>query len=343
MGLGLCLLSLASEKVAVGQKESRHVKSSDALWVKNAGVGAVSFSSDGRTIAAVEGGLGKYKLTLRSATTGRLVRWRSLRGGQPTSLAYGGRGGAIVAGGGDNSVTIWKLSANRLKRIQVPQGTGINSVALSPRDDLVASCSSNSRLVFLWSLPQGKPLGVLKHKARSIQTVAFSPSGKYLVSGSWDGVVTLWSLDKKKAVWTRSQPRTIQGLLITEDERIVICALADSSLQFRDIKSGNLVRAQQFQPAWYGPDVSVLSRNAQTFVRGVTLHPRATAQIMEGRFSSEKANGIVEVCNVKTGKSLCRIGGMKQLYSVALAGNGRTVVISGQLPNGRETLSAWRF
>ncbi len=43
---------------------------------------------------------------------------------------------------------------------------------------------------------------MLQGHSLSVNSVAFSPDGKYLASGSWDNTVKLWSLESRKEVTT---------------------------------------------------------------------------------------------------------------------------------------------
>jgi WD40 repeat protein len=49
--------------------------------------------------------------------------------------------------------------------------------------------------VKLWSVDSQKEVTTLKGHSSYVQSIAFSPDGKYLASGSRDNTVKLWSME----------------------------------------------------------------------------------------------------------------------------------------------------
>ncbi len=47
-----------------------------------------------------------------------------------------------------------------------------------------------------------KEIATLKNHSNWVKSVAFSPDGKYLASGSYDNTVKLWSVESQKEVVT---------------------------------------------------------------------------------------------------------------------------------------------
>jgi WD40 repeat protein len=55
--------------------------------------------------------------------------------------------------------------------------------------------SSDDKTIKLWSLESKKELKTLQGHTDSVNTISFSPDGKYLVSGSSDKTVKIWNFE----------------------------------------------------------------------------------------------------------------------------------------------------
>jgi WD40 repeat protein len=54
----------------------------------------------------------------------------------------------------------------------------------------------------LWSVESQKEITTLQGHRNRVLSVAFSPDGKYLTSGSQDKTIKLWSVESQKEVAT---------------------------------------------------------------------------------------------------------------------------------------------
>ena len=104
-----------------------------------------------------------------------------------------GDGRRLVTGGDDRLVKIWCAHAGLLRAACRGHVGEITYVAIDPRDEVVASASTDTS-VRTWSLRTGAPIAVLLGHSRSITELHFCPAAPHvLLSTSDDGTVRLWS------------------------------------------------------------------------------------------------------------------------------------------------------
>lgn len=106
----------------------------------------------------------------------------------------------IVTGGLDDMVKIWDLKDQRIELRQQLSGhsLGVVSVAVSSDGETIASSSLDSGLCF-WKADTGTMLHQLALGPVDLWTVAFSPCDKFVISGSHEGKISLYSVETGKA------------------------------------------------------------------------------------------------------------------------------------------------
>ncbi len=112
------------------------------------------------------------------------------------NVAFGSSDNDFVNACGE-ILKLWDTFVNR-KRNSIHILCKVNSVALSPDNQIIAIASNNSH-IRLWNIEEqslGEPFSGYE-SSYPIQSVKFSPNGEYIVSGSFDQTVRLWDLNGK--------------------------------------------------------------------------------------------------------------------------------------------------
>lgn len=116
------------------------------------------------------------------------------------SISFSPCGKFLASGSNDKAVKIWMVETKKcLHTFKKYQGhlREISCVSFSPRGDLVASCSKDT--IKIWDFYNEKCIHTLFEDG-SVLSVAFSPDGKFLASGSWNKKIKIWDIHTVKSI-----------------------------------------------------------------------------------------------------------------------------------------------
>lgn len=151
------------------------------------GPASISFSADGRWIAAADGTLSNPSIRLWDMETGT-ARTLGNSSRQITSVAFAPDGSGLASGSWDESVRLWNIVSGEA-RILGENCSCISCLAFSPKGNMLAAYSLDSRLR-VWQVETAKShtIGV----CHNVNALAYLMDGRVLVTGDSDGAVRLW-------------------------------------------------------------------------------------------------------------------------------------------------------
>jgi WD40 repeat protein len=148
----------------------------------------VAFSPDSRQVATVgeDGSVQVWRVD-----QGRLLKTLKGHEGTTQAVVFSPNGQWIASSGKDNTIRIWQVSTGTLR----------HTVLLKSEATTLSFCSGEQILVsgqtdcnlYLWQVSDGKKLGVLTGHSKLVNSLGSSQNGQYLVSGSEDKTLKIWS------------------------------------------------------------------------------------------------------------------------------------------------------
>jgi len=118
-----------------------------------------------------------------------------------SGLAFTSTGSQLVTASWDGSVKLWDMGSFELVKNLLRQKERVRSIVLTPDDSFVHVGLHDG---VIRSVSLGNVRNRYEKNAHSdiVSALAVSPSGEYLISGSWDRTIKLWNLSEKKLVTT---------------------------------------------------------------------------------------------------------------------------------------------
>ena len=161
-----------------------------------------TFAAEGVGTAVAELG-GDYRTWhLPRGAAVRLGKGVLGEGDRAVALSVDGRCLAVAS-----ALGVWLYEAATSRALALlPSASPVHSVAFSLHGALAAGLDNGQ--VELWEVETGERVGTLRHANWSrVTSVAFSPDGTTLVTGSWDQVIKLWEVESRREVGIWEVPR----------------------------------------------------------------------------------------------------------------------------------------
>ncbi|KAE9402798.1 WD40 repeat-like protein, partial [Gymnopus androsaceus JB14] len=237
----------------------------ESLQRHTAGVNSVAFSPDGKRIVS---GSFDQTLCIWNVETGKIIG-ESLQGHTSgvNSVAFSPDGKRIVSGSDDQKVCIWNAETGMIIGDPLQGHTDyVRSLAFSPDAQRIVSRSDDQTVCIwnaetgniigeplqghigytmcIWNAEIGKIIGEpLQGHTHYVRSVAFSPDGKRIVSGSEDQTVCIWNVETGMIIGDPLQGHTagINPVAFSPDGKRIVSGSSDQTVCIWNAETGIII------------------------------------------------------------------------------------------------------
>ena len=173
-------------------------RSSTDIRGKTVASNAVAFSPDGKDIAIGTSG----QAILIDAASARAIGYFGPHGGSALSVAFSPSGKYLAVGRDDSTVEVWDLSTSTEVYVYMGHSAEVFTLAWSPGGKRIASGGADGT-VQVWDALTGNHVYTYRGHAdyywghftsgQDVDSIAWSPDGKQIASGSTDNTVQVWA------------------------------------------------------------------------------------------------------------------------------------------------------
>jgi WD40 repeat protein/class 3 adenylate cyclase len=204
-------------------------------------VTSVAFTPDGTTLAA---GSADGTVRLWDVASHRQITALTGPTGPVTSVAASPDGKTLAAGSANGTVRVWDVASHRqIPRVTRPTGP-VTSVAFGPDSTILATADADHTVRLSNPTPcecgffSGSASGLIALSGRTgaVNSVAFSPDGTTLATGSADGTVRLWDVASLQQITALTGPTgPVTSVAFSPDGTTLASASADHTVRLWDM------------------------------------------------------------------------------------------------------------
>jgi WD40 repeat protein len=205
--------------------------------------------------------------------------------------AYSPDGSVLASGHLDGRLLLWDAETGAQIAALAPASDrqpSVNDLAFSPDGSRLVSASSGAAKV--WDLQTDRVIRRFAH-ADAVSSVAFSPDGALVATGSEDGSVRIWELEGERVIVLAGHQGAVNSVQFSPDGTRVATSSQDQTIRLWDVETGREVlilrgNTSSVGDAAFSPDgVHLASAGYDGTVREYVLPIEALIELAESRLT----------------------------------------------------------
>ena len=213
----LLLLALALPVAAAMPWPSRELRDRETGAVEG-----VAFSADGIFLASADNG---GTVLVRMFPGPR--SFAKLQGNSFTEVVWSADGEALVAGGMDGLVYVWRRPLGEMVRA-LPYDAPVQAVAVDP-NGVIYAAGGGDWSIRRWLLPKLEQLPPLRGHTDDVYAVRVGPGGT-IASGGKDRMIRIWDASGRQSRTIRGRDDSINDLAFSPDGTLLASAYGDGTV-----------------------------------------------------------------------------------------------------------------
>ena len=275
-------------------------------------VGSIAFSPDGTIFAS---GSDDGTIRLWDVATGEYITTLEGHTGEVTSLAFSPDGTTLASFSYDHKVKLWDVSAGENIATFKTVTTVFSFFFLS--DGTLLGAGPGDKKIRLWDVATGESITTLEERTNlvfSMASLALSPDGTLLASGSWDDkMVRLWDVVTGEHIATfEGHEQEVTSIAFSPDGTILASGSPDDTVRLWGVSTRTAIGT-----AKHG------SRLDCSGVWSIAFSPDGT--ILAASVSDKTGTG-TRLWNVATRTTIARFQGYGLLRTIAFSPDGARLV-----------------
>lgn len=212
---------------------------------------------DGRLLLAQDADKG---LTVYDTEAFKKQRSIKIDGLQYFEVSRDGQWIAAVTKKGGTSIELVDLTSGKaVKQVAVPASKAVTKIKFDPTGNFLISLSNvvprgsstGDYSITFWDLQQGREAFQLTGHSAAVSDLAFSKDGKVLFSAGFDGLVKVWSLEKRTELATLVPLNNTEWAVVTPDG--LFDATRDATQQMHYAVGKEKIALDQMKDKFYEP------------------------------------------------------------------------------------------